>query len=194
MAQPRNRNKNLLMAVGAAVVVAVAVVALFGGSGGSGGSGGGGGGFAPSPDFDAGAVRAQIEDMDDRGNSHVSNAIDYGDEFPTSGPHASSWLPPGFYDGEQLVITEMLVHSMEHGYVVIFFDEPGAEAVEQIRQWTLRYQGEWDGIVATAHPGLGREVVLTAWTKRLRLPEFSADAAWIFVDDYRGRGPENAVR
>ncbi len=190
MAQPNNQSKKLLMAVAAAVVVAIGAVMLFGGSGGSGG----GGGFALGPDFDADALRAQIETMEDRGNNHVSNAVDYGDDFPTSGPHASSWLPPGFYDGSQIVIPEMIVHSMEHGYAIIYFDEPGTAAVDQIREWTLRYQGEWDGIVAVARPGLGREVVLTAWTKRLRLAEFSADAAWVFVDDFRGRGPENAVR
>jgi hypothetical protein len=44
------------------------------------------------------------------------------------------------------------------------------------------------------HEGLGDGVVLTAWTKKLVLPEFQPEAAATFIDTYRGRGPENSVR
>ncbi len=42
--------------------------------------------------------------------------------------------------------------------------------------------------------GLGSDLVLTAWTKRLRLASFDAPLAAAFVDAYRGRGPEHPVR
>ena len=43
-------------------------------------------------------------------------------------------------------------------------------------------------------PGIGQTVVLTAWIKRLMLPNFERPAAAAFIDLYRGRGPEKRVR
>ena len=186
MAQARNKNKNLFIAAGAAVVVVVGALFVFGGGGG------GGGGFTADPDFNADALRDRIEHLVDEGNSHVRTAVDYGTEFPASGDHAPLPWPPGFY--EDAVISEALVHSLEHGYIVIYYDKRGSAALDQLRSWTLKYQGNWDGMVAVPHAGLGEEIVLTAWAQRLRLDRFDPDAAWIFIDDYRGRGPENAVR
>lgn len=187
MAQAKGNKNKLVYAAGAAVL---AVTVVWGGVTFVGG--GGGGGFQLDPEFDAEAARAQFEQLEDFGNGHVTVAVDYGIEFPASGDHAPAPVPPGFY--EDRIITEALVHSLEHGHVVIYYDDPGPAVLEQIREWTLRHQGPWDGVVAVPYPGLGAELVLTAWTRRLRLPEFSADTAWIFIDDFRGRGPENPVR
>jgi hypothetical protein len=43
-------------------------------------------------------------------------------------------------------------------------------------------------------PGIGQQIILTAWTKELRLEEFDAAAAAAFIDRFRGRGPEHPVR
>ncbi len=43
-------------------------------------------------------------------------------------------------------------------------------------------------------PGMGKRVVLVAWTKLLRLRKFDAASAAAFIDAYRGRGPEQRVR
>ena len=43
-------------------------------------------------------------------------------------------------------------------------------------------------------PDGGEAIVLTAWTKRLRLDPFDPAAAAAFIDAYRGRGPEHPVR
>ena len=52
----------------------------------------------------------------------------------------------------------------------------------------------WDGIVAVPSPGLGEGIVFTAWQKRLTLPRYDETKAAAFIDAFRGRGPENAVR
>ena len=101
-------------------------------------------------------------------------------------------MEPGFYDVPQP--PNQLVHAVEHGHIAIYYERPGAAALETIRSWTELYDGHWDGIVATPMPGLGKKVVLTAWTKRLSLKKFDAPAAAAFIDEYRGRGPENPVR
>ncbi|MBE9079787.1 DUF3105 domain-containing protein [Romeria aff. gracilis LEGE 07310] len=91
----------------------------------------------------------------------------------------------GVYDQEQP--QEKLVHSLEHGNIVIYYDEPGEETINE-------FSGPWDGIVVVPKPGLGESIVLTAWTKKLAQPQFDPDAAASFIDEYRGRGPENPVR
>ena len=68
------------------------------------------------------------------------------------------------------------------------------ETLEAIRRWTGLYGGEWDGVVAAPRPGLGSEIIVTAWRRVLRLDPFDAPGAAAFIDRYRGRGPENAVR
>ena len=99
---------------------------------------------------------------------------------------------PDFYDVPQPA--SQLVHAVEHGHIVIYYERPGADALETLANWTALYDGNWDGVVATSMPGLGKKVVLTAWAKRLSLSRFDAAAAAAFIDEYRGRGPENLVR
>ncbi len=116
----------------------------------------------------------------------------YGEAFPTSGPHHRTPTDPGFYDESQPAI--QLVHALEHGHVVIYYEEPGTEAMKHLEAWAGLFGGHWDGVVVTPKSGLGPKVVLTAWRKRLDLDPFDAAAAAAFVDAYRGRGPENPVR
>lgn len=122
----------------------------------------------------------------------IGEGYRYNDTFPTSGPHNQVWVRPGTYSERQL--PTMLVHALEHGNIVIYYDRPGDEVMEKLRTWTGTYRGQWDGLVLTPNRGLGKRVVLTAWVKRLELPEFDAAAAAAFIDAFRGRGPENPVR
>jgi hypothetical protein len=140
------------------------------------------------------AAISRVETPRSRGGGHLppGQQVTYPERFPTSGRHDLSWISPGFYD--DILAPAMLVHSVEHGHVVIYYDDPGAEAVRLLREWTSFYDGKWDGVVAVPAPGLGKRVVLTAWLKRLKLDQFEPSAAAAFIDKYRGRGPENPVR
>lgn len=125
------------------------------------------------------------------GNQHVDRPVDYGTEFPTSGPHSPTPAKPGFYD--KPVAPEQLVHSLEHGNIVIYYDKPGEAALTQLHKWTEQFLDAWDGVIAVPHGGLGEGVVLTAWQHRLALPKIDTRAAF-FIDAFRGRGPENCIR
>ena len=83
---------------------------------------------------------------------------------------------------------------MEHGHIVIYIDRPNAEGVRLLTLWANMYRGMWDGLVVVPRANLGTGVILTAWTKMLRLPDFDPAAAAAFIDQFRGRGPENPVR
>ncbi|NDP38646.1 MAG: DUF3105 domain-containing protein [Rhodoferax sp.] len=114
---------------------------------------------------------------------------EYGQTPPTSGPHDPVPIKPGFYQTRQA--PEKLVHSLEHGSVVIYYETLTPSALRQLKGWAKRYHGKWDGIIVTKLPGLGGAVILTAWTKLFRLDFFDPDKALAFIDTFRGHGPEN---
>lgn len=122
-----------------------------------------------------------------QGESHA-----YPDKFPTSGPHSPRPTEPGFYERPQPPVN--LVHALEHGNVVIYYNTPGDEALAALKEWTALYPRAWDGVVATPMAGLGESLVVNAWIKELRLERFDAPAIAAFIDAYRGRGPENPTR
>jgi hypothetical protein len=140
-----------------------------------------------------GSLRA-VETLPDEGNQHVApgEPVSYSSDPPTSGPHDPTPTEPGFYSRPHR--SENLVHSLEHGIIVIYYDEPGSDVLKTLHGWASLYTGQWDGIIVTPKAGLGKTIILTAWTKRLRLDPFNADTAAAFIDAYRGRGPENPVR
>ena len=126
-----------------------------------------------------------------QGNVHVDGAVDYGAEFPTSGAHSPTPAAPGFHDRE--LNPEALVHALEHGNVVIYYDQPDEKTLTLLNRWTAGYQGALDGVIAVRRAGLGARVVLTAWERRLELDILDSRGAY-FVDAFRGRGPEQSVR
>ncbi len=132
-----------------------------------------------------------IQREESLGREHIDGPVDYGTDFPTSGPHDPSPARPGFYD--EPVDLETLVHALEHGNIVIYYDQPSDAAMKLIRSWTDQYQGVWDGVIAVPYEGLGESIVMTSWQHRLELPKIDVRASF-FVDAFRGRGPENRVR
>lgn len=143
------------------------------------------------------AGRATIESLPlhpDLGNAHLQpgQRYQYGAQFPLSGPHDDIWTQPGFYASRQP--PQRLVHALEHGNVVIYFDTPATMVRETLKNWASLYPAMWSGIVVTPMPGIGEAVVLTAWRRMLRLDTFDPVRAAAFIDVFRGRGPENPVR
>lgn len=135
-----------------------------------------------------------VEKQQGSGGGHLvpGQSAGYRDRMPTSGAHDPKWIDPGVYDTPQL--PTRLVHSLEHGMIVIYYDRPPAEVMESLSAWAGLYGAPWSGLVVVPTPGLGDEIVLTAWERVLRLQPFDPAAAAGFIDRYRGRGPEHPVR
>jgi hypothetical protein len=137
----------------------------------------------------------RVERHADHGTSgHLTpgERVNYGTNTPTSGRHDGRPVTPGVYTSVQA--PTMLVHSLEHGLVVVYYDRLSADALATLEDWSGLYGGPFSGIVVTRQPGLGDRLLLTAWRKSLSLDDFDADAAAVFIDAYRGRGPENPIR
>ena len=127
-----------------------------------------------------------------RGHGAHGALYHYDRTFPTSGRHDPVWTETGFYRAPQRV--GQIVHALEHGNIVIYYDSAAPEVLETLKDWAGHYDGQWDGLVVVQMDGLGSDLVLTAWTKTLRLTSFDAPLAAAFIDAYRGRGPEHPVR
>lgn len=136
----------------------------------------------------------RVQTFPSAGNDHltVGQRITYPSQFPTSGAHDLRPLRAGFYEEPQW--PERLVHSQEHGHIVIYYDKLDPADREILENWTGLYTGLWDGVIAAPMPDMGRRVVVVAWNRLLRLRKFDAEAAAAFIDAYRGRGPEQQVR
>ncbi len=140
------------------------------------------------------ASLSQVKTERSLGGGHLAAGATrtYTSRFPTSGSHHAVPTAPGFYTMSQQPIH--LVHALEHGHIVVYYDRPDATVLETLKHWAGLYTGHWDGVVVTPMPGLGEKIVLTAWAKRLDQRRFGVPAAAAFIDAFRGRGPERPVR
>ena len=140
------------------------------------------------------AALSGVESIPTDGRRHLDpgETYIYRSNFPTSGPHDTVWVTPGVYGTAQK--PTQVVHALEHGNIVIYYDKPAAAGWETLTSWAELYDEQWSGIVMTPAAGLGEAIVLTAWTKLLRLDTIDLAAAAAFIDAYRGRGPEHPVR
>ena len=140
------------------------------------------------------AALSRVQTMRYEGTGHLSpgQSVHYRGDPPTSGAHDRNWIEPGFYDAPQF--RSRLVHALEHGNVVIYYDRPDPATRATLESWTGLFRGQWSGLVVTPGAGLGKTIVLTAWRRTLRLKQFDAATAAAFIDRFRGLGPERPVR
>jgi len=188
------RRRGLL--VGTAALGATAVTGCLHSSGGSGGNGGRPGGVKALPQSGDQEYIQDVKEFENKGTNHISQEVAYEETPPLSGPHWSNWVEAGYYEQPQQ--PELLVHSLEHGAVVIYYDPDAIteEARSDLRERANTYTGNWTSVIVVPHPQENREApyTLTAWRHRLRLSEYDPDAVTAFIAEYLGRGPENAVR
>lgn len=152
----------------------------------------------PLPDQGNEALLQDVERFPSEGRSHVppGTEVDYGTDLPTSGPHYDAWADPGFY--EETPPAGNLVHSLEHGHVVVYYD-PAAltpEAEESLRAFARNHQDPWAAVIVAPNPNDDPDsaYVLTAWRTMLRMEGYDAETVRAFLAEYLGRGPENPVR
>lgn len=199
--------------LGAIVLLGLGFVLL---NGGLPGSDGGGGDGTPTPTPQEGEVipeGIESEPLADRGDQtylqgvetheysnrqHVSRGtdIDFRTMPPTGGPHYGDVIRPGFYEDPQVL--GALVHNLEHGHVVIYYDpaamSPAVRA--SLRRFANQHTGAWQAVLVVPNPrdDPQSDYVLTAWGKLYRMDGYDARVVKAFLSEYLGRGPENPVR
>jgi len=178
----------LVGVIGFSLAIVVYVVVFMGGGGG------GGTGLPAQGDQ---AVISQVTTHDSAGRDHVSNPS-YERMPPTSGPHYPQWATGGFYTADNAPPLGEIVHGLEHGAVVVYYDpaDISPEARENMQQFGNRYTSDFMSFIAVPTPAEDPEAtyVVTAWTKQLTMDEYDEETVRQFMAEYIGRGPENQVR
>ena len=101
----------------------------------------------------------------DQGRDHVGSVlgVEYNSSPPTSGPHYAQWTKRGVY--EEPMEDGYLIHSLEHGYVVISYDCTKLISNFQfpIFKKALAHEGEDDIPEGQAHEASGAGELNKDW-------------------------------
>lgn len=186
----------LVLVIGVSVALIAYVTFFVGGGGGSANASGIE--AEPLPPQGDDALLQDVEQFPSQGRNHVERGTDvnYSTMPPTSGPHYAGTVGAGFY--EQTPQLGNLVHTLEHGAVVIYYD-PAAltpEAEQSLKEWASVHTGTWQSVVVVPHPQENPDApyVLTAWRHMLEMDQYDPEVVQAFLAEYLGRGPENPVR
>jgi hypothetical protein len=144
----------------------------------------------------SGALRASLEQQDctvdsrrDEGQKHVPAAT-YSVDPPAGGDHDPVPSPAGFYDEGNVPSDGHLVHSLEHGFVIVWY-RPTALRDDLLRELRgLADRHRW--VLVAPRITLPRGFAATAWHRRLLCPD-GADLRGpisTFVTEFRDKGPE----
>ncbi|MCX6008411.1 MAG: DUF3105 domain-containing protein [Chloroflexi bacterium] len=132
----------------------------------------------------------------DEGREHIwpDHPVEYKTMPPTSGPHFPDPTEPGFYTTRPEF--GYLVHSLEHGSAVIYYDPAklSPEVEKSLRAFIKANNYPEVGIVAVPDADFKYPFILTAWDKMLKLDKYDPQIIRAFLAEYLGRGPENPIR
>ena len=125
-----------------------------------------------------------VKTFPEAGRNHIDPSqqpSNWNSTPPTSGDHLATPLPPGVYDGEQDM--RAMVHSMEHGYVVILYKGIPEDQLGQLRQFAEERDGS--KLILAPYSGLEQDgVALAAWRNLEILQRVNMDVVQAFVNDY----------
>lgn len=183
------------VAAGAATGVLASVAGCLGFLGGGGGSGPE---ASSLPENGDPALLEDVQSFPSEGTEHVVSGsnIDYRRLPPLSGPHYPNPVEVGFY--EQPRALGNLVHSLEHGAIVVYYrpDALTDEARTSLNRWVRNRTDPWGSVIVTPYPYEDPDApyTLTAWRNMLTMEEYDVDVMRAFCAEFIGRGPENPVR
>lgn len=197
------RRKRLVGFGVAAVVLVAALVALglfLAGSTGSGGP------LADPNAYPEGSVPPQretdlraaveaagcrVQSFPSEGDDHVQPPVSYRANPPHSGDHVE--IPAEDQAYTEAPQAEALVHSLEHGRIVVQF-RPGTPAEARGALKALYDEDPYHMIITPNGTGMEYAAAATAWRRTLSCDQAGDgmyDAIRAFRDSYRDRGPED---
>lgn len=126
------------------------------------------------------------------GDGHTGDEVAYRTNPPSSGDHQFAAAEDGAY--VEAPRTEGLVHSLEHGRIVIWFESSAPPPVRGDLK-ALFDEDDEHLILTPNETGMPFAVAASAWGRLLGCPETNGrvfDAVRAFRDRYRDQGPERA--
>jgi hypothetical protein len=149
-----------------------------------------GGGPAPvSPSLRASLEQGgcRLDGRADAGRNHVPSAT-YAVNPPAGGDHDAVPSPAGFYEPAGIPGDGRVVHSLEHGFVVVWYQPAGVGPATV--DWLRDLAGRRRWVLVVPRPAMSTALAATAWHRRLLCPDGAAGPIADFVTAFRDQGPE----
>ena len=109
-----------------------------------------------------------------------------------------TWTEAGFYD--ETLLDEQLVHNLEHGYVVIWYNCTGLEesACETFKTQIRGVMSQAGGVgvssttklIAMPRLSLPGPIAATSWGRLYQPDTFNPDELLVFIKAFRNKAPE----
>ena len=117
--------------------------------------------------------------------------VSYPSTPPYGGAHWGQPLRCGIYDQEQRF--EPMVHTMEHGAVILYYQPLvlAADNVAEIRVVVSRLLQDGARMILTPSSQLSDPLVLSSWGRLLRMQALDEAVVEGFVDAFEGDAPED---
>jgi len=196
----RRRRAQIIAGVVSLVVIAGAAIAIASSGGGSKKDA-----AAPNVPLATAAKQAGCKLISEpsEGNTHISGPFHYKLNPPASGNHDPTPASDGEYTSPPNI--GHLVHSLEHGRVIIWY-KPGAPAATVAALRTVFNATSSDELLTPNPTGMSYEVAASAWTGNRNVsnpppevghvmgcPRFNANvpvALRAFIAQFKDQGPE----
>ncbi|MCY3918396.1 MAG: DUF3105 domain-containing protein [Chloroflexi bacterium] len=109
---------------------------------------------------------------------------------PYGGPHWTIPLRCGIYEQEQPF--EPMVHTMEHGAIVLYYQPLAVDAdtVGEMRVAASQLLSEGRRMILTPSTRIGVPVAMASWGRLMLMDDFEADTLRAFLDAFEGDAPE----
>jgi lysophospholipase L1-like esterase len=149
-------------------------------------------GVAPNPNPNPALIDPGIETFPYEGSAHVpvGTTVVYMTDPPTSGNHYPYPQGGGYF--ETPIESGFLLHSMEHGGVIIYYNPATVTDAQKYSLKTLarNHPGLFGMVVCVPRNDPAYPIILTAWTHRLRLETYDQSRFDGFVTLFLNQGPE----
>lgn len=122
----------------------------------------------------------------------------YNSDPPTSGPHYEQPAEAGFY--EAAPVDEQLVHNLEHGYVIIWYNCSSLSPTQctklksdirdtmgQVENSAITHTSK---LIAVPRPTMDAQLALTSWGRLDKFNAFDRQRILNFIRVFRDQAPE----
>ncbi len=119
---------------------------------------------------------------------NYTNPLCYNSNPPTSGPHSPTPMP--FRVLENPAPKENLVHNMEHGGIVIWYNTDNADVIKQLEDVAKDNIDRRRFVVMSKYTGMEADTIaVTAWTRidKFKSSEYNKKRVQDFIDEHEKR-------
>lgn len=145
----------------------------------------------------ASAARCDVSESPEEGTEHTTRRVSYRTNPPTSGDHAPEPAQDGIYEPGDEPAPESLVHTLEHGRVVLQYGprtpDDQRRALEGLVGEPVKGSPGYHTILVQNNTRMRAALAATTWTRSItcaRIDDRSLDAVRAFRDRFVDQAPE----